>query len=79
MTNSSGIAREMSSTRAELETLAKLALMISATKMKTKKETEESGSDLDLIESPQHKILISKAQEPDKVLDPDRKKIVCMC
>ena len=40
---------------------------------------QESGSDLDLIESPQHKILISKAQEPDKVLDPDRKKIVCMC
>ena len=61
MTTSSGIAREMSSTRADLETLAKLALMISATKMKTKKETEESGSDLDLIDSPQHKILISKA------------------
>ena len=40
---------------------------------------QESGSDLELIKSPQHKILISKAQEPDKVLDPDKKKNVCMC
>ena len=28
---------------------------------------QESGSDLDLIESPQHKIWISKAHEPDKL------------
>ena len=40
---------------------------------------QESGSDLELIESPQHKILISKAQEPDKVFHPDKTKIVCIC